>query len=163
MWWLIYLGEGALFFSLSLYTRHLFGTHWMHPPRSFCPMNSPGLSIIWRAVISPVTFLTQGSNPAFFALAGEFFTIEPFRKPQGQWLTSNSKLGRCTPPHRRTGSRMNFCQKRENKPISDQLLNLRNLQGVQGAEGYVVLYQTGAISKNPNCGKLIEPRPSFLQ
>ena len=59
---------------------------------------------------------------------------------------------------------MNFCQKRENKPISDQLLNLcnlHNLQGVQGAEGYVVLYQTGTISKNPNCGKLTEPVTQF--
>ena len=64
-------------------------------------------------------------------------------------------------PQKNTGPHMNSCQKRENKPISDQLLNLRNLQGVQGAEGYVELYQTGTISKNPNCGKLTEPVTQF--
>ena len=44
----------------------------------------------------------EPSSLESLALAGEFFTIEPVRKPQGQWLTNNSKLGRCTPPQRRT-------------------------------------------------------------
>ena len=54
--------------------------------RFLCPWASPGKNNgVGCHLLLQGLFLTQGSNPHLFLLAGGFYTAEPPRKPQKEY------------------------------------------------------------------------------